>query len=335
MARRRKYRRRKSRGRRKGGMKLKLSKDQKTGLIVFFFVVAAVCVFVKTRLPVVHEKPMRKNAPASRVVTPPAKPQSAPIKPPALTPPVVTPLAPPFVKRTGAYKIGRSLKPNSPKIVIVLDDVGHTTENLELLRGLGNQVTYAILPFLKHSSFFDQYSFETGAEVILHMPLESTQGTIPGPGLILTSMSDQAATDVLRRSLASVPHAQGVNNHMGSKGSADIHLMTLLLREIKNSGLFFLDSMTTPKSVSRSVASSLNFPSTLKRDVFLDNTDTQDAVRNEVRKLAETARQNGYAVGIGHYRYNTMKVLNEEIPRLKKLGYEFISLQELLRLKKR
>lgn len=311
-------------------MKFKLKKNQKLGLLVFFGAVALVCIFVKTRLPVVHEKPRPKKVAYAAM---PAPVSVTPRIPSPVAVPTVT--APPFVKKAGAFKIGRTLRSNSPKMVIVLDDVGHTTENLELLRSLGNQVTYAILPFLKHSAFFDQFSFQTGAEVILHMPLESTQGTIPGPGLILTSMSDQAAVDVLRRSLASVPHAQGVNNHMGSKGSADIQLMTLLLREMKNSGLFFLDSMTTPKSVARTVSSSLNFPSTLKRDVFLDNTDTQDAVRNEVRKLAETARLNGYAVGIGHYRYNTMKVLNEEIPRLKKQGYEFISLQELLRLKKK
>ena len=309
-------------------MKFRLTKNQKRISLFFFFaVIAGICFFVKTRLPVIHERKVHKKIAFAAI------PINAPIKP-RMTGPVVTIPAPSFKKRLGAFRPMRTFHSSSPKIVIVLDDIGHTTENLELLRALGNQVTYAILPFLKHTAFFDEFSFQTGAEVILHMPLESIRGTIPGPGLILTGMSDQEALDILRRSLASVPHAQGANNHMGSKGSADIRLMTLLLKEFKRSDLFFLDSMTTPESVSRTVASSINFPSSLKRDVFLDNTDTQDAVRFQIGDLASIARQHGYAVGIGHYRYNTLKVLSEEIPRLKKDGYEFISLQELLRFKK-
>lgn len=327
MARRRRFRKRRSRRR---GVKFKMTRGHKIGLLVFFCAVALVCGFVKMRLPTVHEPAHRKKPAVHKTI--PAVSSSVTSSRVAL-PPVITQPAPVFIKQPGAYR-PKNLNSKAPKIVIVLDDMGHTTENLDLLRGLGNQVVYAILPFLKHSAFFDQFSFQTGAEVILHMPLESTQGTIPGPGLILASMSDQAAVDVLRRSLASVPHAQGANNHMGSKGSADVHLMTLLLKEFKRSNLFFLDSMTTPKSVSRTVASSLGFPSILKRDVFLDNEDTQEAVRKQVALLAADAKRNGYAVGIGHYRYNTLKVLNEELPRLKKQGYEFISLQDLLRWQK-
>lgn len=306
-------------------MKFKLTKNQKTSLLVFFIVIAMICVFVKMRLPVIHGKSGHKKTAVSKMVTPSMKPKIIPV---AAVP------APVFQKQSGAFRGLRTLSQGTPKIVIVLDDIGHTTEHLDLLRQLGNQVTYAILPFLKHTAFFDQFSFQTGAEVILHMPLESIKGTIPGPGLILTSMTDDYALEVLRRSLASVPHAQGINNHMGSKGSADVRLMTLLLKEMKRSGLFFLDSRTTPESVTRTVASSIGFPATLKRDIFLDNTDTQDAVRQQVGHLAAIAKERGYAVGIGHYRYNTLEVLTEEIPSLKKEGYEFISLQELLRLKK-
>ncbi len=331
MARRRKSRRRKSR---RKGMKFKLTKNQKWGTLVFFAVIALVCVFVKMRMPAIHGKPAHKKTAAARVITPRVRPKIAAVAPSAVSPVVTAPAAPVFRKQAGALKPSRTFRAGSPKIVIVLDDMGHTTNYLELLRTLGNQVTYAILPFLKQSAFFDQFSFQTGAEVILHMPLESSRGTIPGPGLILTGMTDAEALDILRRSLASVPHAQGVNNHMGSKGSADVRLMTLLLRELKRSGLFFLDSMTTTESVTHTVASSINFPSTLKRDIFLDNIDTQNAVRDEIEKLAAASKLHGYAVGIGHYRFNTLKVLTEEIPRLKKQGFEFISLHELLRLRK-
>lgn len=221
-----------------------------------------------------------------------------------------------------------------PKLVFVIDDMGHTIDHLDLLDRLGGQVTYAILPFLKHSSFFDQYSLQTQAEVILHLPMESIKGTIPGPGLILGSMSDESVQELIRRELDSLPHASGVNNHMGSKGTSDRHMMNLILREFRGRGLFFLDSMTTPDSVTRDTARGLNYPSVLKRDVFFDNVDEPEKIREQVRLLASIAKLRGYAVGIGHYRQNTLQVLNEEIPRLKKEGFEIVHLRDLLRLKR-
>ncbi len=218
------------------------------------------------------------------------------------------------------------------KIVFVIDDMGHTTEHLAELDRLGNRVTYSILPFLKHSQFFEEYSRNTGAEVILHLPMESVSGTIPGPGLITSSMSDQAVSELIKRELDSLPMVKGANNHMGSKGTSDPRMMKLVLAEFKRRRLFFLDSFTTSQSVVRDTAVAMGVP-VLKRDVFLDNVDEKSKIREQVDLLASVARLRGYAVGIGHYRQNTLQVLAEEIPRLRKQGYDIISLGEMLRLR--
>lgn len=218
-----------------------------------------------------------------------------------------------------------------PEIVFVIDDMGHTTEYLSQLNQLGDQVTYSILPFLKHSHFFDEYSLQTGAEVILHLPLESIHGTIPGPGLITANMSDQDVLALLRRELASVPHARGANNHMGSKGTADERLMNLILGEFRKRDLFFLDSKTTARSMAAEAGRKFRTP-VLTRDVFLDNVDNTEEIRRQVRLLAAVARRRGYAVGIGHYRFNTLQVLDEEIPELKKQGFQIVPVRRLLHL---
>lgn len=217
----------------------------------------------------------------------------------------------------------------APKLAFVLDDMGNTHQYIPELQALGSQVTYAILPLLSHSREFDRLSQETGAEVILHLPLESVKGTIPGPGLITSSMPDDFVLEELRRNLNSVPHHIGVNNHMGSKGTADPRLMSLILGELKRRNLFFLDSRTTSQSLAPKMARELGLP-ILGRDEFLDNVDSPDAIRAEIQQMANKARRKGYAIGIGHYRLNTLRVFQEEIARLKREGFEIVTLSQLL-----
>ncbi len=217
-----------------------------------------------------------------------------------------------------------------PAVTFVLDDMGHTREHLPELERLGRDVTYAVLPLLKHSVFFAAHGRAQGAEVILHLPLESIKGTIPGPGLITSPMSDAQVLESLRRNLASVPGALGVNNHMGSKGTSDQRLMRLILGELKTRGLFFLDSKTSPSSIALPLARQMGLRST-GRDIFLDNQDNREAVRQDVRALEAVARRQGYGVGIGHYRLNTLAVLLEEIPRLKRAGFQIVPLAEIIK----
>lgn len=216
-----------------------------------------------------------------------------------------------------------------PGLIFVIDDIGHTRQEESLLFNLGPDVTYAILPFLKHSRYFGEQSHRMGAEVILHLPLESSAGTIPGPGLINSQMPKAHVVDLLSRNLASVPYHIGVNNHMGSGGTSNPELMRTILGELKRRGLFFLDSGTTLKSVAPGIGYELGIP-VLRRDVFLDNVDSKEAVRQKVRELADVASKKGYAIGIGHYRHNTLSVLNEEIPKLKQAGYQIFSLSDLV-----
>lgn len=216
-----------------------------------------------------------------------------------------------------------------PGLIFVVDDIGHTRRDESLLFELGPDVTYAILPFIKYTRYFGELSRKTGAEVILHLPLESATGIIPGPGMIHARMSRESVLELLARDLASVPYRVGVNNHMGSGGTSNQELMRTVLGELKRRGLFFLDSGTTSKSVAPGIGYQLGVP-VLRRDVFLDNEDSKEAVRKKVRELAQIARKKGYAIGIGHYRTNTLSVLKEEIPRLKRSGFQIFSLSDLV-----
>ncbi len=270
--------------------------------------------------------PAKKPEPVKKkTVPPPAPPKKA--EPKVTTPP--PPPAKPAVQKEPVKKT-REISTHQPKLVFVIDDIGHTPKHRDLLVKLGDHVTYAILPHLTHSKAYGQLSRKTGAEVILHLPLESAGGTIPGPGLITDRMSTPHMLDMLSRDLQSVPYHVGVNNHMGSGGTADPDVMEPILRDLKRRNLFFLDSFTTADSVATRIGRNVGIP-VLKRDVFLDNTDEQGYVRERVRELAALARRKGFAIGIGHHRHNTLQVLHEEIPKLKQEGFEILSLADLIR----
>jgi uncharacterized protein len=218
-----------------------------------------------------------------------------------------------------------------PKIAFVIDDVGNHNRCTAQLKSLGDRVTYAILPLLPYSRYYGNLSRQTGAEVILHLPLDTMQDKIPGRGLIVGTMSREDILDILARDLDSVPNYVGVNNHMGSRGTADREMMTVILKELKRRGLFFLDSYTTPESVVPSVGRKIGIP-ILARGVFLDNEDSKPAIRAQLNQLRSIAREKGNAIAIGHYRENTLEVLAKEMPRFKKEGFEIITLKEMLKV---
>ena len=119
---------------------------------------------------------------------------------------------------------------------------------------------------------------------------------------------------------------------MGSKATEDKSLMKIVFKKLKKKGLFFVDSMTAHNTVCAPLADEMGLAFG-KRDVFLDNINTREAITKQIMVLAKKARRKGYAVAIGHDRHLTMQILKEEIPLLEGQGFKFVSIKELLKNK--
>jgi len=217
-----------------------------------------------------------------------------------------------------------------PKIAFVIDDIGGHDKLKTQLAALGSKVTYAILPLLPYSRYFGHLSEKTHVDVILHLPLDTVQDMIPGPGLIVSTMSDEDILELLGRDLDSVPNHIGANNHMGSRGTTDRRVMKLILSEFKRRNLFFLDSYTTLDSVVREVGHEVGVP-VITRGVFLDNVDARPQILGQLQRVKAIARKKGNAIAIGHYRKLTLEILAEEIPQLEQEGFEITTLREILK----
>lgn len=310
---------------RKKFLKFKLTKKQKRNVIVgICMALCAVGIFWLFARPVTAPQPLIKARVHPITVVAPRKtpPRTAPLIPAVVTKPVA-------VKPAEPVKTGRRWFASKPKVTFVIDDIGYHLRDRDKLAALSDKVTYAVLPLLPYSRYFGNLSRTTGAEVILHLPLDTTQDKVPGRGLIVDTMSTEDILDMLARDLNSVPNHVGVNNHMGSRGTASRDMMTVILRDLKRRGLFFLDSYTTRKSVVPSVAREIGLP-ILTRGVFLDNVDSKSAIQAQVQELRKVAREKGNAIAIGHYRTKTLEVLAEEIPAMEDEGFLVITLQEML-----
>ncbi len=203
-----------------------------------------------------------------------------------------------------------------PKVCIVIDDMGYNNGIDQAFIDLPYPLTFSFLPYGPHSRQLAHLARSRGKEILLHLPMESNSGLSPGPGALYVHMDRDEIIRILNEDLQRVPGVIGVNNHMGSRFTADRERMRLLLLELKRRGLIFLDSRTTAQTVAYEVARELKIPSAERR-VFLDHTINPKAIRKELKRLIQLARQEGKAVGIGHPHQETLEVLKKELPRLK------------------
>lgn len=172
-------------------------------------------------------------------------------------------------------------------------------------------------------------------ETILHLPMEPDgyPQTDPGPRALLVGMDRDRVAARLDEALAGLPGVTGVNNHMGSAATGDAALMDALMDALKERGLFFVDSLTSSRSVAYAQARAAGLPAARNR-IFLDY-DNEDSGRiaANLARLVEAARGTGFALGIGHPHPATADVLARELPRLQAEGVRFVTVSEFLALR--
>lgn len=221
-------------------------------------------------------------------------------------------------------------QPPVPVIAIVLDDLGN---NLALGRralALPGNLTYAFLPQTPHAARLSRQAHATARESIVHLPMQSLNHSVLGPGGLTQDMDEAELKQVLLQNLRSVPFAVGANNHMGSGLTRDLRIMSQLMSLLAERGdLFFLDSRTHELTVAQQAAQQAGVPAT-RRDVFLDNSRDETYINQQLNLLLAKAQQHGSAVAIGHPYAETLAVLAQRLPELEGLGVELIPLSQLI-----
>ena len=220
-----------------------------------------------------------------------------------------------------------------PMVAIVIDDMGVDPRRSAQVIAISAPLTTSFLSYAQNLPKQTAAARAAGHELLLHMPMEpSGSGYDPGPDVLLTAMSPEAIQTRLRQSLSSFSGYVGINNHMGSKFTADEAAIRVVMRELHGDGLLFLDSLTSGKSVGAKVAQAEGVPN-LSRNVFLDEDPQPAAIREQLRRVEEHARKTGMVITIGHPRDTTIAALKSWLPHARAEGFQLVPLSVLAKAK--
>lgn len=221
---------------------------------------------------------------------------------------------------------------NSPKVAIIIDDLGRSLDIVHSFLDLEIPLAFSILPQLPHSGEIAGLVHAKGMNVLFHIPMEPHQypKVHAGAYSLLSSMNPKALERTLREGLKTVPYVVGANNHMGSRLTEDGAAMRVVLECLGDLNLFFVDSVTTPKSRAYSLAREMGIRAA-KRNIFLDSRKERGFIIRQFQELKRSALSEGASIGIGHPNPTTLSVLREMIPRFEKAGIQFVLVSELVR----
>ena len=207
-----------------------------------------------------------------------------------------------------------------PIVAIVIDDLGLNRPNTAAFNELPAPLTLAFLPYAGRIEAQAEAAHAAGHELMVHLPMEPFGSDWPGPDALTTKIDRKEFTSRLEKNLNRFKGFVGVNNHMGSRLTADRSRMNVVMRELRDRDVLFLDSKTSARSVASDVAGQSGVPNT-SRDVFLDHVIDLGAIRRQLARVERVARQSGSAVAIGHPHGVTIQALREWLPTLEARGF--------------
>jgi uncharacterized protein len=219
-----------------------------------------------------------------------------------------------------------------PLLAIILDDLGYDRAPAEALLSLPVPLTVSVLPNHPYSAEIAEEAHRRGDEVLLHLPMESTSdGAQPEAGELRVGMTPDEVDRHIEEMLESVPHVAGVNNHQGSRATADPLLMNAVMAALRRRGLFFIDSRTTAQTVAYDAAQHDGVRAVYRNAQFLDDTPTREAVLAQISLAERQASRLGWAVAIGHPHPGTLAALEEALPQLQARGVRLVLASDLVR----
>jgi uncharacterized protein len=198
--------------------------------------------------------------------------------------------------------------PHAPVIAIVIDDLGDDYAATRRAIALPKAVSLSFLTYPATTPELARAARAIGHQILAHVPMEPEGTADPGPNALLTALPKAELLRRLEWGLARVPGYSGINNHEGSRFTADRAALVPVIEALADRRVFFLDSRTTPASVVVPMARALGVASA-GRDVFLDDDASPQAVSAALARVETLARRDGVVIAIGHPHAATLAAL--------------------------
>jgi polysaccharide deacetylase 2 family uncharacterized protein YibQ len=217
-------------------------------------------------------------------------------------------------------------------IAIVIDDMGGDVAQSRRAIALPKAITLSFLPYPETAPALARAALHEGHEILVHVPMEPIGTADPGPNALRTDIEPAENQRRLTWDLERIAGFDGINNHEGSKFTADRAALTPIIGILADRGVFFLDSRTSPQTQVVATARAFGVASA-GRDVFLDDADSPEAIDRQLHQAETVADQQGVVIAIGHPRTNTLDALWRWSGEIASRGYTLIPVRDAIRLK--
>ncbi len=225
-------------------------------------------------------------------------------------------------EETKPAKIEQKVYHSKPKLAIIIDDVAFGAQ-VKKLKSLGFAVNPSFFPPTpRHPNTPDlarEFDF-----YMVHLPLEAVNFSTPEKDTLTTASSLEEIRERIKNIKEWFPRVKYLNNHTGSAFTSDLVSMRKLMRVLKEEGLFFVDSRTTPNTKVPAVMKEIG-NRYIARDIFLDNEPDEGYIKNQLKKAVKIAKKRGYAVAIGHPHPKTIEALRNSKDILKEVELVYIN----------
>lgn len=201
------------------------------------------------------------------------------------------------------------------KLAIVIDDFGYRPQQENQVLALPANVSVAVLPNAPHAREMAVKAHNQGHEVLIHLPMAPLSKQPLEKDTLRPEMSSSEIERIIRDAVNNVPHAVGLNNHMGSAMTSNLLGMQKVIQALEQYNLYFLDSMTIGNSQAMRAANGSRVK-VIKRKVFLDDSQKEADIRVQFNRAIQVARRDGSAIAIGHPHPSTVRVLQQMVYNL-------------------
>lgn len=216
----------------------------------------------------------------------------------------------------------RIIHANKPRLAIIIDDVSVKSQ-VTNIKSLGFDVTMSFLP----PSNARPHSAKLAAKedfYMVHLPMEAQSFSAEEPDTLRIGHTQKEVSSRIRDIKKLFPNVRYINNHTGSKYTADERAMNRLILALNSNSISFIDSRTTSKTEVPKVMKNFALKY-VARDVFLDHHMEKSYVKKQIKEAIRIAKSEGMAIAIGHPHKNTIAALRESKNILRDVDLVYIN----------
>lgn len=201
-------------------------------------------------------------------------------------------------------------KEGRPMVAILFTNLGLSRPLTEDVLKLPHSVTLSFSPYASDAKNWARKARGEGYESLIDLPMEPSTYPLsdPGPYGLLSSLDSAEISNRMHWTLSRYPGFVGLLGTADEKLSANMSVMRSVLTELTARGVMFIYRKNAQNAELASLISSQKLLA-IGADAVIDEDLAPAAITRQLDALAETAKQQGYAIGIAHSYPTTTRAL--------------------------